>query len=96
MLLNEEKMLVSKLAQIIYEVYKIDISDKKLLKELLLDISRPIEKSLKELIVFVITFELLLNILESIEKLLKELIVLIITIDLIKRIKDAYKEDKIL
>ena len=40
--------------------------------------------------------ESLLDILRSIKKLLKELIVFVITIDLIKRIKDAYKEDKIL
>ena len=44
----------------IYNFYKINIDNEKLLKESLFDVSKFIEKSLKELIIFVITFDLLI------------------------------------
>ena len=52
----------------IYELYKIDIDNKKLLKELLLNISRSIEKLLKELIVFVIILNLIKRIKDKYKK----------------------------
>ena len=58
-LLDEEEISISKIAQIIYELYKINIDNKKLLKELLSNISRTIEKSLKELIALIITLNLI-------------------------------------
>ena len=59
MLLNEEEILIFKIAQIIYELYKIDIDNKKLLKELLFDTLRAIKKLLKESIVSIITSNLM-------------------------------------
>ena len=59
----------------IYELYKSSINNKKLLKELLLIIKEPDEKSLKKL---------LIAIKKSIKKLLKELIVFVITSNLIR------------
>ena len=59
----------------IYKLYKSSISNKKLLKELLLIIKRSNKKLLKELLV---------AIKRSIKKLLKELIVFIITLNLIR------------
>ena len=44
----------------IYNFYKINIDNEKLLKESLFDVSKFIEKSLKESIIFVITFDLLI------------------------------------
>ena len=58
-LLDEEEISISKIAQIIYELYKINIDNKKLLKELLSNISRTIEKSLKELTALIITLNLI-------------------------------------
>ena len=44
----------------IYNFYKTNIDNEKSLKELLFNILKFIEKSLKELIIFVITFDLLI------------------------------------
>ena len=44
-----------------YNLYKININNEKLLKKSLFDILRSVEKSLKELTIFVITFDLLIT-----------------------------------
>ena len=59
MLLNEEEVSIFKIAQIIYELYEIDIDNEKLLKELLFNISRAVKKSLKESIALIITSNLI-------------------------------------
>ena len=75
-LLNKREIFVSKLASIIYKLYKISTKNKKLLKELLLAIvSRPIKKLLKELISAIAS--------RPIKKLLIKLIVLNIISNLI-------------
>ena len=51
-----------------YNFYKINIDNEKLLKESLFDISKLVEKFLKESIIFVIIFNLLIAIKEKYEK----------------------------
>ena len=58
-LLNEKEISVFEFVFIIYDLCEININDKKLLKELLFDILKFVEKLLKELIIFVINSELI-------------------------------------
>ena len=51
-----------------YNFYKTNIDNKKLLKKLLFDISKFVEKSLKKLIIFIIKFNLLIAIKKKYEK----------------------------
>ena len=67
-LLNKQKILISKFALIIYDLYEINIDNEKSLKESLFNVLKLIEKSLKELITFIITFDLLIAIKKEYEK----------------------------
>lgn len=62
MLLNEQKISILKFALIIYDFYKTNINNEKLLKESLFNVLKSVEKLLKELIVFVIISDLLIEI----------------------------------
>lgn len=58
-LLNEQKIFVSELALMIYDLYKTNIDNEKSLKELLFNVLKFIKKLLKKSITFVITSDLL-------------------------------------
>ena len=57
--LDEEEISVSRLTQIIYKLYKIDINDEELLKESLLDILGVTKELLKELVNSVTNLDLI-------------------------------------
>lgn len=59
MLLDEKEILIPKLAQMIYKLYKTGIGNKELLEESLLDASGTAEKLLKELVEPVIISDLI-------------------------------------
>ena len=52
----------------IYNLYEINIDNKKSLKKSLFDVSKSVEKSLKKLIILIITFDLLITIKKKYEK----------------------------